>query len=241
MPRAAVVVFLGAVLLLVACADSDDEEPDPSLAPSLTTAPTPIPTSPGPWIAPEGTPVAHEGWTSTRRLELTYAAPDGYEGPVSSWYGEPVVELRTPSHDATVVINAETGVLVNEAGDDTRTKLKEILDTVRRSPLDPATAPWPYSGTVPEERRGSYGRISFVSPDPLSGISMSAAIADLAGPGSDPEAYCGKFIAVSNWRSGMQVSACDGRPSNVRMDPIDQAAFDAFLATVLLLPEPMPD
>lgn len=239
MPRSALVVILGALLLFAACAD-DDDLAGPSTSP--TTTATVTPTSTGPWIAPQGTPVVREGWTSTRRLELTYAAPDGSEGPVSSWYGEPVIELRTASHDARVVISAESGLLISDDGVDSRIKLQEILDTVRLSPLDPATAPWPYTGTVPEERRKSYGQVSFVSPDPLSGITVALGIADLAGPNADPARSCGKILSVGNWRSSMAISPCDGKPwpETVRMDPLDQSAFDAFLASVQLLPEPLP-
>src|SRR5207249_675451 len=77
-----------------------------------------------------------------------------------------------------VMIDAFTGQLVSAGPDDDpvfekREEIAPALNTVSICPFDPAAAPWPYTGAAPEGPRLTLGKLTFLQPDPSSGVQWS--------------------------------------------------------------------
>src|SRR5439155_1705406 len=97
------------------------------------------------------------------------------------------------------------GVLVATTGgeDEVTFQPQAALATVSICPIDPSTAPWPYAGPSPNGPRRTLGKISFLQPDPASGVQWTFEIDD---PG-------GMFLLLQTARSEVAIDAETGAVS----------------------------
>ncbi len=155
-----------------------------------------------------------------------FAAVQGFWGPESD---PPAIFIRSLENGSSViVIDAETGkVIVDHIEPEDRTAVDEVLQTVSVSPLDRSTAPWPYGSQSPSVPREKWGNITFIQPDPASGIGVTLAVGD--GPEGS-----GHAIQVSNGRSTLSIDADSGLAIDATSSvlPEDKEAFDRFLSTI---------
>ena len=146
---------------------------------------------------------------------------EGFSGPDLLAAGE--------SH---VRINALTGDVQRElyrtAADEEL--LRGIASTARVAPLDPATAPWPYTDEtqVPIERFKT-GNIEYRHPDPGAGLRITSLYGRPTIPREDIS-----FLILANCRSRMWIGTTTGKDSEEMSDvhADDQAAFQRFLDDV---------
>ncbi len=150
------------------------------------------------------------------------------------------VRLRIPSvgDPSLVLIDAVTGTVLQElySSPAHQALLRPVLNTVRTEPLDPATAPWPYTDAaqIPPSR-GRAGPFELRSPDPGSGI---VAVHHLENtPVGEPLLQA---VIARNCRSTMAIIwqlYPDGREEvTVERDvhPDDAAAFQTFYDEVVI-------
>ncbi len=210
---AAVVGVIGARLA--------EGEPPPPRTPTLSTPP--VPTEPS--IIP-----AHVvRWGN---VTLTLPADSGLTAVRSFWGPDsdpPAIFLRSRGNGgSSLAIDAETGeVLSDRVEPEDRAAVNQVLQTLTVSPLDRDTAPWPYSGEPPNVPRESWGKITFIPPDPASGISIRFGHADGLGSSS-------LYLKVTNGQSVFLISADTGDvyPDTVVIAPEDRDAFDRFLSSI---------
>jgi len=161
-----------------------------------------------------------------RLTSAPQAAAQGVTGPV--------LVLTTGGDKSLVVIDAETGqVIHDDVLADERAAFDAVLGTVEvvqaqlaGGPAAGPDAPWPYGTTLPTTPRRMEGQISYLEPDPASGIA--------AGPmyryGSDGPSVVVRFY---NTRSVRLVDAETGELfEDLAMHPDDRDAFDRLLAEV---------
>ena len=99
------------------------------------------------------------------------------------------------------------------------------LDSVSQGDSSlPNRAVWPYQGDPPAVPRQGWGRLSYLPPDPASGIDIAEGYAYGAGA----------FIHASNGLSTMHVDGLTGLlfEGSTRIALDDQFAFDEFYSTV---------
>ncbi len=129
-----------------------------------------------------------------------------------------------------VELDAATGAVVQESVSSAdRAGIETVLATLKVSEQDVATAPWPYSDKPPVVPRERLGNITYIPPDPASGIVVRSGIADSFTQGSI------LFIHISNGRSSMNVSAKTGLVGASGLDHVaveDKEAFGRFLAEI---------
>ncbi len=213
--------------LSLAC--GQEEDPPPAARMQAAGTPTAMPSSPAVkgqlwrWVnvtvvAPEGSDV-----TIGRGTVPTDVRPEGGPGlgPVIQHGGD-------PAKASYVIIDAVTGdVLQDRVASEDRAAIDEVLRTLAVSPFDAAVKSWPYQGELPAEaQRQRSGGISYVVPDPASGVEVGGGIADPTG----------SFIRISNGRSTMLISLDTQTgalsPQAVAMSPQDEAPFDRYLSSV---------
>jgi hypothetical protein len=124
-----------------------------------------------------------------------------------------------------VVVGAETGAILHDrVQPEDRAAIDAVLKTVKVSPLDHSTAPWPYSGGPPNVAREEIGNISYIPPDLAAGIRITSGWGD---PG-------GQFIEINNGRSVFGINPVTGEVYEEpgRILPEDREALDRFLSAV---------
>ncbi|MBI2913010.1 MAG: hypothetical protein HYY03_03725 [Chloroflexi bacterium] len=132
-----------------------------------------------------------------------------------------------------MAIDPETGQVIFEQylAPSDEDLLKSVLATLRVEPIDPATAPWPYSdvATAPIERVND-GKVDYRPPDPGAGLAVTPVYTLSADP--DPRDV--NFILLRNCRSQLWVGMESGSvlQDTTRIQPVDEAAFQRFLAQV---------
>lgn len=147
----------------------------------------------------------------------------------------PVIELfrsgPQPTEASVVFIDATTGEVVFEkVRPEDREAFDAVLATLRLEGPDPPDV-WPYSGSPPEERRRQDGNITYIEPDPASGIKVGVQIADAPGESKG-------FLMISNGRSFRAFDGDTGEivvaegPAAAFVDPMDQEAFDRFTSSI---------
>jgi len=244
----------GGIGVLVATTGGEDEvtfQPQATLAPA-TVAPSPVidTPSPGPPEAPEYplivpsfAPVATclpsvsaPGTKTWRWGDVTIVTPEGsgvHVGGILGPQAQPVMAIFSETDTSErILIDAFSGQLVSAGPDDDPVfeKQKEIgaaLATVSICPIDPSTAPWPYTGPSPNGPRRTLGKISFLRPDPASGVQWTFEIDD---PG-------GMFLLLQTARSEVAIDAETGAVSQetARIHADDKVAFDRYIATIQIV------
>ena len=108
--------------------------------------------------------------------------------------------------------------------------LSPVLETVRFEPLDPATAPWPYTDEtqIPVERQRT-GAAGYRLPDPASGIVLSKIYGEGDGWSSEglKAANC-RSVVLMTWAFGSKAPQ-PGLTITRDVHPEDEEAFETFL------------
>jgi hypothetical protein len=176
-----------------------------------------------PWLTPDAVAIRMRAYPPV----LIIALPGTKTSPVSE--AEPDLLAAQESH---VWINGLTGD-VQRAFYKTAANeelLSGIVSTARVNPLDPATAPWPYTdeAQVPIQRVKA-GNIEYRWPDPGAGLGIHKLYSRATVPRDDLS-----FLILDNCRSRWYIGTTTGKVleemSNVHAD--DQAAFQRFLDDV---------
>jgi hypothetical protein len=143
------------------------------------------------------------------------------------------VELVAPSsgEPSSVFIDPASATVQQESYSSPahEAALSAVLSTVRLEPLDPTTAPWPYTDKtqIPVERARD-GPFEFRPADPGSGIVLSTIYADGDGWGSQSleAANCQSFMILT-WEFGAKAPH-PGLTTTRDVHPDDEAAFQTF-------------
>jgi len=243
----------GVGALVVASTGGEEEaafEPKSTAVPA-TIAPSPVMDTPSPGAdeapeyqldVPSFAPTrkcpssgAETGTKTWRWGDVTVITSEGNgirAGGLLHPYSQPVMAIFSEDDTSEqVMIDAFTGQLVSAGPDDDpvfekREEIAPALNTVSICPFDPAAAPWPYTGAAPEGPRLTLGKLTFLQPDPSSGVQWSFQSAD---PG-------GLFLVLETARSEVAIDSATGNVSDVtaRIHPDDKAAFDRYISTIEL-------
>jgi hypothetical protein len=239
----------GLVALGVACppAGQGARAPTPTASPEPSPQPTCKPTPPPP-KAPTG-PVRYR-WANVSIEQPPFAGlrtitvsreflPEGY----SPSPGTMVPCLRIFRHLVVgdheeysgVYVDATTGQVVHEeVRPEDRAEFDAVLATLRFEGTDPPDV-WPYSGTPPEGRRQA-ANITYIEPDPASGIKFGFGLGDYDFPPPTPRATR-VWVVISNSRSTRYIDAETGKvmvgePVFDQVDERDREAFDRLTSTI---------
>lgn len=149
------------------------------------------------------------------------------------------VHLRSPSvgKPSSVSIDPTTATVLEErySSPAHEALLRAVTNTARLEPLDPDTAPWPYTDKTqvpPTQHPG--GAFSWRLPDPGSGLVMSGmnVSGDLWGSESMQVANCRSFVRMT-WTFGANAEQ-PGLTITRDVHPEDEAAFETFLDAVVV-------
>ena len=171
------------------------------------------------------TSTGDRGWTDLgMRIEIENM-PDVEADRVTAW------------HESGVTIDGETGAILSEVYDTSGDEalIEPVLATVRVEPVDPATAPWPYTDRVqvPPERFRE-GNLDYRLPDPGAGLMMGAVFMEPVEPPM-PEDF--SYVVLHNCRSQMWIGHWTGnvRKDRTQIHPDDRVAFETFLESIEVL------
>jgi hypothetical protein len=133
----------------------------------------------------------NEGNADFRWGNVVLDAPDpdgkvvvvGWEAPpqIKPPEGGLAISIRRTDSNASIIVDAENGSLLMDNSDDMLRAVAETVQVV--APIEethPEALPWPYSNSLEDEPRISVGRITFLQPDPASGITWSQILS--SGP-----------------------------------------------------------
>lgn len=153
-----------------------------------------------------------------------YAPPESVEKPG----GGPVIVVTDESEARSgyMVIDANTGeVLVDTIGGALRDEANALVSSVKQEKA-PAGV-WPLADVAPPGPRVAFGNISYIEPDPSSGIFVIPAEGD--GDGGS-----GVGLFIHNGESRMLVSGSTGKIDMSLVKPADAEAFDRLAAAIRL-------
>ena len=134
-----------------------------------------------------------------------------------------------------VVIDANTGeILYERVRAEDQAAFDSVLATIQvpdteLAPL--ASAPWPYGAALPASPRRSWGNITYVEPDPASGIVVRPGLDDFGPQGPLP------FLSVRSANSARYINAETGEvfENLERIDDQDLEAFDRFTSEIAVM------
>jgi hypothetical protein len=174
------------------------------------------------------------------RIYRSYVAPSGVgrqptlEISVLGLRSTDPVSTEASRGRSVVSIDPGTGALLDARYADAshEASVLPILDTVRVEPLDPSTAPWPYTDAaqIPPQRSDNE-TFKYRPPDPGSGLVVSS----IHGTGHLLSSYT---LKVTSCRSVVQITVTfrQGAEPEVTetkdVHPDDEAAFQTFLDEV---------
>jgi len=149
----------------------------------------------------------------------------------------PVLKLITSGHQSVVIIDAETGrVIRDDVLASERAAFDAVLATLKVGQPETtsgAGAPWPYATALPSTPRRVPGPISYLEPDPASGIAIDYVHYDAFRPGRS-----GSLIVFYNTRSELVVDAETGELlGDNAIHPDDREAFDRLLEETVKIAE----
>ena len=204
----------------------------------------------GPWGGDTLVQEAAGGTIEQRMCDVVMDVPPIAIGPAGDWVTvrlsnpslegqlrgpEKVLTVRGASKRSEVLIDARTGAVLEERYDTPSQKAtaQQVLQTVRVEPLDPSSAPWPYtdSAQVSAQRVGEKGTFQYRFPDPGSGLMIS-------GGGMDGIGGYAHRLRMENCRSLLEILVAFrlGAEPEVtvtkEIHPDDEAAFQTFLDQV---------
>ncbi len=178
--------------------------------------------------APEGTELWR--WGDVTLLLPQHSdirAAGSFDGPDQ----RPAIHVPAGGGWGFTVIDAATGAIIRQ---DPKGDFAEQIDAIVRTtavcPFDPVAAPWPYNGEPPDAPRNSYGNLTYLEPDPVTGVQVQVGIAGGQGSGG---AHSVAFLEVKSARSAAYVDAATGElMSRSRIASEDDEAFKSFLAEI---------
>jgi hypothetical protein len=146
------------------------------------------------------------------------------------------INYTTPGRDTGLpdnirsfaIVDSVTGVVIDSryANSSDQALITEVLVGVRVEPLNPQTAPWPYSGAEPASgSRVEHAGFTLLLPKAGSGLSLATLGDDLLLQNCRSK----MVIQISEGPDGPRV-VVDQRRTKVHAD--DLAAFDQFLGEV---------
>lgn len=227
LPIALAAAIAAATVSLACGQDEEAVPPEATAAPTLTPVPAfPTPAVKGQlwrWVnvtlvLPEGSPVTIGRGT----------IPEGLKGAGGPGMGPTIDHGGVAELASYVVIDAVTGeILQDRVSAEDRAAIDEVLKTIAVNRFDEADKGWPYQDALPAaSERQVWGGMSYVIPDPASGVTVGGGINDPGGP----------FIEISNGRSkiGITLDAETGElsPYPIALSPQDEAPFDRYLAAI---------
>jgi len=220
--------------------------PSPDASETATPAASPAPgplielPSPSPSLAAcDPNPPAPLGTKLWRWGDLTIIVPDEIQvqGDLFALDVQPnLILFPREVSGAQTHIDARTGAVVrHDPKGYYEPVIQAALATISIRPFDPTTAPWPYNGERGERPRVILGNVSYLEPDPASGIQVvpGGACGDSTSPGGGG---CRGFLGVGSTRSRLGIDAGTGEVFRRDIAPEDEAAFQRFLAEVQLIP-----
>lgn len=230
-----------AVGVYVAAPDGGEEEVVQQFAtvtpiPSATAEATAIPSAEtvAPTVACARPGAVPEGEVLYRWGDLTLSLPADGQIVASGDFspdGEPVVGIGLKSAlEKGVVLSAGTGATLAdfttaaEAG-----AIEATVASVNICAFDPESAPWPYSGDASANPRENFGNLSFIRPEPASGIQIGTATAACL-PGS----RCVPTLIVRTARSSMAIDSETGATNqgDANVHSLDSVAFERYAKSV---------
>jgi hypothetical protein len=157
--------------------------------------------------------------------------------PLIEWGVPPSLEVEVLGELDTIIsidpsdITAAEIEAIEGSADE---RLQPVLDTLRIEPLDPATAPWPYTDAVQKQPiHQDHGIFRYRPPDPGSGLGITTTYVDMI------DGSVANVLGVANCRSVMErmVVLRKGVESEVTdpkkdVHPDDEAAFQTFFDEV---------
>ncbi len=193
------------------------------------------------WTLGRGGDSAEAGVEVVRWGNVTVSVPK--ESGVSAVQGFAPAEIKPPDGgqvlilvkgESRLAIDADTGQVIQDTTEDAdRAAIDAVLATLEVSEQDIATAPWPYSDMPPVMPRERLGNITYVPPDPASGIVISTVLADYFDERGSIE-----FIRIANAQSSMSVNTKTGLVGASGLDHVsaeDKEAFQRFLSEIELV------
>jgi len=142
------------------------------------------------------------------------------------------MRVGTDKVPQAAVIDGKTGQIIRE---ENKELVKEILNTMRVEPIDPASAPWPYTeATQVPIKRFKEGDIEYRLPDPGAGLVSSVIFTN---PAEEPIPEDLSYTVLHNCRSQMWIGQQTGQVLEARTDiyPEDKAAFETFLGEITVM------
>jgi hypothetical protein len=131
---------------------------------------------------------------------------------------------------SNVWVDATTGKVVHEdVRPQDRAEFDAVMATLRLEGPDPPDI-WPYTAMSSPTTRRQFGNMSYVSPDPASGVMIGGAVSDPGG---------GTVLYISNGRSFRELDADTGEVFIDKVEPSDREAFDRVMSSMELLYKPL--
>jgi hypothetical protein len=138
-----------------------------------------------------------------------------------------------------VVIDADTGEIVHqEVQPEDQGAFDAVLATIQmpNTELAPqASAPWPYGAALPATARLSWGKITYVEPDPASGMVVRHGLGDFGARGPV------NLLWISSANSSVEINADTGEVGMNLVAEGDREAFDRFMSEMRVLGGEEPD
>ena len=111
---------------------------------------------------------------------------------------------------SNVWVDATTGQVVHEdVRPEHRAEFEAVLATLRLEGPEPPDV-WPYTATPPPTTRRQMGNMSYIPPDPASGVMVGGAISD---PGGGTVLYVSNGRSIPGWLSFRTRGVLDMRRS----------------------------
>lgn len=152
------------------------------------------------------------------------AVPDYGPTEIQPNFGQVLLLVKGESR---LVIDAETGSVLQRALIDAdQAEFDLILGTLTVQ-SDNDGEGWPYSGNPANASRWTWGNITFISPDPASGLAVFTGIDELPSGAINT-------LTLGNGNSYLMINADSGEilDENTLIQPSDQVAFDNFLGLI---------
>ncbi len=215
--------------------------PSPDASETATPAASPAPgplielPSPSPSLAAcDPNPPAPLGTKLWRWGDLTIIVPDEIQvqGDLFALDVQPnLILFPREVSGAQTHIDARTGAVVrHDPQGDYEPAITAALATISKCPFNAAAAPWPYNGDPPVGPLLTLGHLSYLQPDPSSG--MQAQTGGTCGT-STGASGCRDFLAIGSEHSRLYLDAETGQViEGAKIAPEDKQAFDRYLASV---------
>jgi hypothetical protein len=148
-------------------------------------------------------------------------APSGVKPPDG---GQALLLVKDESR---LLIDADTGSVLHRSVSETHQQAFEAILTTVRIHSGDSREGWPYSGLPSNNDRLRWGSVTFLTPDPRSGLAVFTGIDDLPTGAINT-------LTVTNGHSNLLMNADTGEiiDENTNILQPDVDAFDAFLRTI---------